>query len=663
MRSISRIRHSVLLVASLVALSSAAHATLTPSEGAIIKQFVGTAQVANVPKVRSLIARTDLTADESTQAMVDALGPLQVTDQRVAFLRERVFGVPSSASRNVLVLSVVKGLVSRADAIFAKSNPENADAGAELIRIYALVSEMANYGHPVGRLHDPQAGIAPATYEACAKALGEHYERHAPWLKSGPSQLVPLAARVRGQAHLALLDMEPDTPTKAIDAADKLGLDPIRRSILVERGMLVIDNGKADAKVPQIQSLLRRVRGVDDVEAIVFDEQGSDLKARGAVLTVKMGLDSAAPTKSFPTEEVSDSTANAPIAEVAAQLANRLTRQVLANRGDLRLAAQRDYQAANGDPRRLIGVLPDASPEGAVAATLGLLLADGARTIDVAAARFLAGKTETMAFVSDALGVLAAAQGPGQATQLAIGKAEADGSTSIADVTAVRLFPSGAAAAWTSYGVKWELTRDITGTAGVSGVKRDGQPVAFNQLANVRVPVAAGTSWSGAGLNVTPLLGNPLVGIVPGPRLRLVGTSEVDGVIFAGPGDDVVLETDLKSDGGGAILLRAVSGRDGFGAGVRIIPGNPMRATLITYNANKVETPIGSMLDLPSIDHLRLAVKGTTIEVQIQWKSPLGLGPAKRSVTTLHGFEHGDVAVLVKKDASFELTNFTLKKN
>ena len=88
-----------------------------------------------------------------------------------------------------------------------------------------------------------------------------------------------------------------------------------------------------------------------------------------------------------------------------------------------------------------------------------------------------------------------------------------------------------------------------------------------------------------------------------------------------------------------------------------------MRATLITYTANKVETPIGSMLDLTLIDHLRLAVKGTTIEVQIQWKGPLGLGPPKRSVTTLHGFEHGDVAVLVKKDASFELTNFTLKKN
>jgi hypothetical protein len=88
-----------------------------------------------------------------------------------------------------------------------------------------------------------------------------------------------------------------------------------------------------------------------------------------------------------------------------------------------------------------------------------------------------------------------------------------------------------------------------------------------------------------------------------------------------------------------------------------------MHATLITLNANKVETPIGSLLDLPSIDHLRLAVKGSTIEVSIQWKGPLGIGPAKRSVTTLHGFEHGNVAVLVKKDASFELSNFSLKKN
>ncbi len=658
------VRHTVFLLASLVALSGAAHATLTPSEGAIIKQFVGTAQLANVPKVRSLVARTDLTADESVQAMVDALAPVPFNDARQAFLRDLAFGASSAPSRNVVVLSVVKGLIARADTIFGKANPDAADAGAELVRIYGFIADLSNYGHPVGRLHDPQAGIAPATYEACAKALGEHYERHAAWLKGGPSQLVPLAARVRGQAQLALLDMEPDTPTKSVDASDKLGLDVIRRSILVERGLLVVDNGKADARIPQVQALLRRAKGTtDDVEAIVFDDAPTELHARGAVLTVKVPFDSTAPLKNFPPDEVADSTVAAPIGELAGVLANRLTRQVLANRGDLRLAAQRDFQAANGDPKRLLGALPDASPEGAVAATLGLLLADGQRTIDVAAARFLAGRTETMAFVSDALGVLAAAQGPGQATQLALGKAEADGSSSIADVTGVRLFPSGAAAAWAAYGTRWELTRDITGTAGVSGVKREGQPVAFNQLANVRVPVAAGTSWTGAGLSLTPLLGNPLVGVVTGPRLRVVGTTEMDGVIFSGPGDDVVIETDLKSEGGGAILVRANSGRDGFGAGVRVIPGNPMHVTLMMLNANKVETPIGSLMDLPSVDHLRLAVKGSTIEVSIQWKGPLGLGPAKRSVTTLHGFEHGNVAVLTKKDASFELSNFTIRKN
>jgi hypothetical protein len=664
MRSVRRIQRSLFLVASLVALAGTAHATLTPSEGAIIKQFVGTAQLANVPKVRSLVARTDLTTDESVQAMVDALAPLPLTEQRQAFLRDMIFGASSAPSRNVVVLSIVKGLIARADTIFGKANPDAADAGAELLRIYGFVADVANYGHPVGRLHDPQAGIAPATYEACAKALGEHYERHAPWLKGGPSQLAPLAARVRGQAQIALLDMEPDTPTKAVDAADKLGLDPIRRSILVERGLLVVDNGKADARVPQVQSLLRRVKGTtDDAEAIVFDEAPPELRARGAILAVKVPLDSSATLKTFPLDEVAESTVNAPVGELAAVLANRLVRQVLANRGDLRLAAQRDFQAANGDPKRLLGALPDASPEGAVAATLGLLLADGQRTMDVAAARFLAGRTESMAFVSDALGVLAAAQGPGQATQLALGKSETDGSSSIADVTGVRLFPSGAAAAWASYGTRWELTRDVTGTAGVSGVKRDAQPVSFNQLANVRVPVAAGTSWAGAGLALTPLLGNPLVGLVAGPRLRLVGTSEMDGVIFSGPGDDVVIETDVKSEGGGAILVRASSGRDGFGAGVRIIPGNPMRATLMTLTPNKVETPIGSLMDLPSIDHLRLAVKGNSIEVSIQWKGPLGMGPAKRSVTTLHGFEHGNVAVLTKKDASFELSNFTIRKN
>lgn len=664
-----RARHVLrsLLLAAVVATGSGnAFATLTPSEGAIIKQFVGTAQLANAGKVRALVARPDLTEAESSQAMIDALAPLAFTDARAIFLRELLFGGASGPSRNILVVAGVKGLLARADTVFGKGTPETAELGDELLRIYRFLgADVANAGHPTGRLHDAQAGITPSAYEGSAKLMAEHFERHAIWLKGGPSQLAPLAARVRAQAALALLDMQPDTPTKNVDAATALGLDTARRSILVERGLLILDSGKADGKIPEVQSMLRRIKGgLDDVEAFAFDDAPLAPKARGAVLAIPSALENAKPSRAFPEDEVTQSPVSAPIAALGLAIADRLTRQVLANRGDLRLAAQRDLTAAGIDKKRVLGTPGEASPEGAVAAALGLLLVDAPRTLDVAMARFLSGRPESASLVSDALGVLAASASPASATQFALGKGETDGTSSIMDINGVRLAPNGAVLAFTLGGNRWELTRDITGTAVVSGVKRDGQPLTFAMLGSARIPVMTGSSWTGGGLSLMSFVGAPEVGLVAGPRIRLVGTTDLDGAVMAGAGDDMIVEADVKAEGPTAILVRAVSGRSGFGIGVRITPGPTARATLITLTSTKVETPIGALLELPSIDHVRLAIKGENVEVSVSQRLFGGaLGTAKRAATTVPGYAHGDVAFLVKKDSSVELSNLSVKKN
>jgi hypothetical protein len=102
----------------------------------------------------------------------------------------------------------------------------------------------------------------------------------------------------------------------------------------------------------------------------------------------------------------------------------------------------------------------------------------------------------------------------------------------------------------------------------------------------------------------------------------------------------------------------------GFGVGVRITPGPTARATLITLTSTKVETPIGALLELPSIDHVRLAIKGENIEVSVTQRLFGGtLGAPKRAATTVPGYLHGDVAFLVKKDSTMELSNLSVKKN
>ena len=62
--------------------------------------------------------------------------------------------------------------------------------------------------------------------------------------------------------------------------------------ILVERGLLILDAGKADGKIPEVQSMLRRIKGgLEDVEAFAFDEAPQGLKARGTVLAIPSTLE------------------------------------------------------------------------------------------------------------------------------------------------------------------------------------------------------------------------------------------------------------------------------------------------------------------------------------------------------------------------------------
>src|SRR4051812_30780771 len=207
---------------SALLFAGAANAALTPSEQVVVRQYVGTAQAQNVSRVRAVVARPDLSAEESAAVMSQALAATPVTDARVAFLRELVFGAGSDASRSVLAAATTRGLLARADAVFDRNPTFDApnDLNAELFRVYAFLAEIANAGAPTMRAHDAAAGIDAATYETCSKALAEHLKRHSAYLQAG-AQLSPIASRIRAQAILTAFDMGPDTPTRTIDGADR----------------------------------------------------------------------------------------------------------------------------------------------------------------------------------------------------------------------------------------------------------------------------------------------------------------------------------------------------------------------------------------------------------------------------------------------------------
>src|SRR6187401_2558127 len=110
---------AALVALAMVLLGGArsAEAALTSSEKGQIKDFVARGHAENAGRVRSLVARTDLTVDESIAALSEAVSAVPFTEPRSLFLRELVFGMSSGSSRPLLAHAVVRALTTRADVI------------------------------------------------------------------------------------------------------------------------------------------------------------------------------------------------------------------------------------------------------------------------------------------------------------------------------------------------------------------------------------------------------------------------------------------------------------------------------------------------------------------------------------------------------------------
>lgn len=483
------------LALAVLLVGTNAGATLTSSEKAQVRDFVAGARVENAARVRALVARTDLSQEESIAALSEAVAPVAFAPSRAAFLREFAFGPSSAPSRPLLVHAVTRSLLARADALLQRhgaSLEREPQAIAELFAIYAFLDgAIANAGRPSFLAHDASAGISSAAYDDCSKALREHVERNARWLK-GSAAIAEAVAPMRAEAQVALVDMLPDGLTRRVDAADRLAIAGARRKMLVDWGILFTDAGKLDdAKVERARQALARLGSARaDLSVIYAGEERRALGARGRVSFVGGPTTAIADPSPFG-EEVEAAAVDPALSAMVQDLAVLAVKRMLEDRTELRVRAERDVLAAlaaEGHSRRMLGRPAAPSVEHVVGAAVHLLLLDAPRAIDLAFARALAGRPESAALLVDALGVLVALAAETAAAgasdkeassggvELELGKGEG-----FAVLRGIRLGPAGDVRAFSLDGHAFAIER-AGGAGAVTGITRDGQPVALAHL-------------------------------------------------------------------------------------------------------------------------------------------------------------------------------------
>jgi hypothetical protein len=637
---------------ALLFCAGTAEAALTQSEKAQVKDLVARGQLDQVARVRALVARTDLTAEESISAIVDAFSAVPFDDKRYAFARELVFGGASTASRPLLAHGTTKALIARAEGIYQKyigGLEHEPRAIAEVVGIYMFLDDrIANAGRPTSTAHDPNAGIPASTYDDCAKAFRDHVDQNARWLK-GDSTIGEAAGRVRAQAQVTLLDMLPDGTTRRVDAADRLGLKGARRQILTDWGILLEDAGKLDdAAAERVRQVMMRLPGARaDLEVVYAGEDRGPIHARGLVAFAGgSGLD----TYPFG-EELAPGQYDAQLSAVAQDLAVIAAKHALDNRGELRLQAERDVTAARA-AGQFLGRLRAPTIDHAIGAAVHALIVDAQRTIDLAMVRYLGGKPESLALLSDAIGVLAAFAPAGGAS-LSIDVGKSGGTTTMSQI---RLAPNGVATSVALEGHTWSLER--------SAPRRDGQAITLAHLTTARTPLKDGSQWTESGLTFTKVHGTPRAGIAPsadknvGPTVKLVGVGAkgYDAISTPAPGDDFVVEGDLDVSGGpGGIAFRAVSGRDAV-RGALLVVDPKGRTVLATSDDSGTEALLAAPID-PSPGtpvHVKISVTGTKVEAIVGSQTMNGNLPAT--------LKKGEIGLVARAGAHVDLAKLVFKK-
>lgn len=456
---------SAAVVLALTVFGTPANAALTSSEKGQIKDFITAAKLETVGQVRSLVARTDLTPEESSGVLVDAIAPLAWSDAKGAFLKELVMGGPAS-TRAPLAVAATKAILARADNIFQHEGDKlekDRPAIGELVALYAwLDTNVANAGTPTMTAHDTNSGLTPATYEECSKLLKEHVEKNPKWLK-GDQGIPDPTARVRAQAQSLLVDMMPDGLTRRVEAASRLGLNGPRKQMLTDWGVLFVDAGKLDdTKVEKVRQTLQRIGGARLDLSLVFygpTDHRQGLRARGDVAHVVGGNDK------YPFDGDVPGAWDPAIGTIVHDLSVVAASRALKSSATLKAQVDKDAAAASSDPGRVLGRPRAPSAEYVLGSAIDAVMTDAQRAIDLSVSRFSGSQPQTAALLSDAMAALALVAPDGK---IEVGKAGA-----FAPVTNLKKGPGDAAGSFTLDGHTWAFDRQGA-TNAVVGIRKDG---------------------------------------------------------------------------------------------------------------------------------------------------------------------------------------------
>ena len=604
---------------AVLATGATARASLTTSEAEEIRGYV--AVEGHADRVRALVARPDLSADESAGAMTSALSGAAIDERRIAYLEDVVRNAPSTATRPVLAVATVRALLARADAIYAQ-HP------ADLDRAAGALGEIGRaYGFVAAEVSGLDTAMNDGARADIGKALVDHIGRNAPVLKLDAKEPLPVA-KLRAQVAISVYDAMPDGATRRVDAADKLGLTGPRRTAMVELGILVLDASGSDERIADVRAALDRLPGAKvGTEAVFVGDEQATFRSRAPVVSAGDAVGPLGEAMSPWGGEADPPAVSARTWSLAHGLGVAALARALDKRPGLRVQVDQD----GGAP--------------AVANVAAMLAVDPGRTIDVAAARLLAGKRETAAWLADALGALAVfapAAGAHDGLVVPLGTASA---------TRVVLEPTGAVSAFKLGTHTWRIDRD---GSGASAIKRDGAPVTLSTLATARVAATDGASWSGAGLVFARLAGSPKVAIASGPRVRLVGSTVADSIITPAPGDDLTLDADLHLDGAPAgIIVRARPVGTTFQAiSVLLLPGDPIHSAVLLAEGSGADTAVAPVDALPAaaMVHVHLVLKGLTLTGTV--------GTAPVSVTLPAELAHGDIGLRAYPGGTLEVVGW-----
>jgi hypothetical protein len=447
------------VIAAVLSAALPARASLTPSEAEQVRRGLQTA--TDLPRVRALIARPDLSADEAAAAMIAPMTITAFDGAHVGYLHDLVFSDTAAASRPVLAVASVRGALARADAILNQHTLDIdrvANAQAELGRIYAWVEQVA--------AADPAANVPDSARTQCARVLADHIGRNATVL-SPQVAVGPAVARVRAQAAIAVLDLQPDAPTRRIDAADALALTGARRAMLVERGVLVLDAGSTDDHIATLRTLFDRLPALrQKVEAVVVGGDAATLKGRDGIITTPADLGGNAGATLLWGSDARSPPGDGWTTAVA--------------RGLAIAAATREIDRLETPP----GTITYAGGPSAIAAMTAMLILNGPLAVDVAATRLLAGAKQSAASLANAIALLGFSMNPNSSPppglKIPVGPGRTGGPAG-AQVTDVSFAGDDTVFRFRIDGHTWQFDRD--GAGNINGMRRDGAPVTKAMLA------------------------------------------------------------------------------------------------------------------------------------------------------------------------------------